>query len=70
MVDPYTLNSYFDNISISSTINNSFVYKFNYNENENKLISSEIEGSIDYEDNSEFISRRKDLTFDDLINYW
>ncbi|EIE40350.1 hypothetical protein [Mycoplasmopsis canis] len=70
VVDPYTLNSYFDNISISSAINNSFVYKFNYNENENKLISPEVEESIDYEDNSEFISRRKDLTFDDLINYW
>ncbi|VEU75279.1 Uncharacterised protein [Mycoplasmopsis maculosa] len=70
IVEPYILDEYYSNINIDDSIIKKFVYKFDYsNVRLNKKLSKAKENNTT-NNNSELITQRKDLTFNDLIGYW
>ncbi|UWD34175.1 hypothetical protein [Mesomycoplasma molare] len=68
-IEPFTQNDYYDNFSISNS-DNSFIYKFDYqNITNNKLIKNNNFSDSTLSD-SDLITRNKNLTRQDLINFW
>ncbi|WP_117275192.1 hypothetical protein [Mycoplasmopsis edwardii] len=71
VIEPFTQDLYYENISISSNLKKDFIYKFNYPNTLNNYVikSDKVHTEFNFND-SDLITKNLNLQKQDLINIW